>query len=156
MFSQTCIKNSVHGGGVCLSACWHTHTPLGRRPPGQTPTSQTPPWSDTHLDRHPLGRHPLADTPRQTPPGRHPWADTPGQTPHRQTSPWADTSRVDTPRADTPRADTPWADIPLADTPPGRHMQLLFILLVRVVWKYTRMAVKAYRHTDIKRSIRCL
>ena len=32
IFSQACVKNSVHGaGGVCLSACWDT-------PPGQTPS----------------------------------------------------------------------------------------------------------------------
>ena len=52
MFSQACVKNTVHGG---------THTPPGRQPP----------QADTHpLDRHPLGRHssPQADTPlRQTP-----------------------------------------------------------------------------------------
>ena len=36
IFSQACVKNSVHGmGGVCLSACWDIH-PLGRHPPGQT------------------------------------------------------------------------------------------------------------------------
>ena len=36
MFSQACVMNSVHGGGV-----------------------QTPPWADTHtLDKHPLGRPP--------------------------------------------------------------------------------------------------
>ena len=59
IFSQACVKNSVHrGGGVCLSACWDTHSPR-----------QTPPLADT----------PWADTPRQT----HPWADKP----FRQTHP---------------------------------------------------------------------
>ena len=29
IFSEACVKNSVHGGGggVCLSACWDTQTP---------------------------------------------------------------------------------------------------------------------------------
>ena len=60
MFSQACVKNSVHGG-VCQTFPLGRH-PLGRHSPG----------------RHPLGRHsPWADTPlRQTPPfGRHPPAD---------------------------------------------------------------------------------
>ena len=57
IFSQACVKNSVHRGeGVCLSACWDTppgaDTPPTRQPP-QTPldqadttpqTRQTPPW----------------------------------------------------------------------------------------------------------------
>ena len=47
IFSQACVKNSVGGGSVCLSACW-----------------DTPPWADTPLGQtHPLGRHhPQADT----------------------------------------------------------------------------------------------
>ena len=37
MFSQACVKNSVHRG-ICLRACWDTHPlcrhpPLGRHPP---------------------------------------------------------------------------------------------------------------------------
>ena len=55
IFSQECVKNSVHGGGeLCLAQCM-----LGYTPPGQTPPGQTPPWADTPL---------WADTPpRQTP-----------------------------------------------------------------------------------------
>ena len=43
IFSQACVKNSVHRvGGVCLSAC--SDTPLlGRQPP----------WTHRPLDRHP-------------------------------------------------------------------------------------------------------
>ena len=67
MFSQACVKNSVHSGvyptmywagGVCISVCT-----------GRVCVADTP-WADTH--------------PRQTPSS---WADTP-----RQTPPWADTS----------------------------------------------------------------
>ena len=67
IFSQACVKNSVHRGGegVCLSACWDTNPnpPRADTPPGPgTPLqgADTPPWS-----RHPLG----ADTP---PRSRHP------------------------------------------------------------------------------------
>ena len=58
MFSQACVKNSVHGEeGV------HSH-PLGRHP------QQTPPSGQTAAS----GQTPHADTlhPRQTPQGRHP------------------------------------------------------------------------------------
>ena len=51
IFSEACVKNSVHregGGGVCLSACW-----------------DTPPWTDT-----PPGQTPLGRLPGQTPPSR--------------------------------------------------------------------------------------
>ena len=62
MFSQACVKNSVHRGGVCIKA--HTpgqttprQTPAGRHPPGQTiPPGRHPP---PPLGRHPPGRHPL-------------------------------------------------------------------------------------------------
>ena len=39
IFSQACVKNSVHGGeGVCLSACWDTPPPpRTRHPPGSRP-----------------------------------------------------------------------------------------------------------------------
>ena len=55
MFSQACVKSSVHGRG-CIprpSACWDTH------PPTQCKLGYT----------HPLGRHPPGQTPS---PGRHP------------------------------------------------------------------------------------
>ena len=83
IFSQACVKNSVHGGGgvipsFLLAITGHM-TPWGRHPPGQIPprqtptTRQTPPrqtlnWVDTPQadipwGRHPLGTHPQADTP---------------------------------------------------------------------------------------------
>ena len=69
MFSQACVKNSVHREeGVSQAAlgqtppaqCMLGYTPLGQTPPGQTPPGHTPPWEDTL---------PWADTPL---PGRHP------------------------------------------------------------------------------------
>ena len=89
MFSQACVKNSVHGGRCTPPGQTGRH-PLGS-PPGKNPLGQTPPWADTsHLDRHlPLGRHPL----RQTPPtGRHPHRQTPSQvdTPLHQMATGAD------------------------------------------------------------------
>ena len=42
MFSQACVKNSVHRVAVCPKECWDRY-PLDRHPPG----------------RHPLGKHPL-------------------------------------------------------------------------------------------------
>ena len=65
MFSQACVKNSVHGvGGVYPKERWNA-------PPGQTFPS-----ADTLLGRHSTGQTPpwadniWADTPRQTPPTR--------------------------------------------------------------------------------------
>ena len=46
IFSQACVKNSVHTGGegVCLSACWDT--PPRKQPPPQTrQTHPPPPWT---------------------------------------------------------------------------------------------------------------
>ena len=66
IFSQACVKNSVHRGGedVCLSACWDTpreHTPETMHPPG---ADTTPPQT-----MHPPGPDPPApDTPDQAPP----------------------------------------------------------------------------------------
>ena len=61
MFSQACVKDSVHWGRVYPSMHW------GRHPPGQTPPGQTPPWTDTPhqtpTGQTPQGRHPPADTP---------------------------------------------------------------------------------------------
>ena len=62
IFSQVCVKNSVHRGRVSASVHAGIHGP----PPG----------------RHPMGRHPSGRHPQQTPP-----ADTPRQTP----TPWVDT-----------------------------------------------------------------
>ena len=84
MFSQACVKNSVHGG-VCLSACWdtppwrQTPSPRSRHPSLEADTSlcsQTPPLeADTPPPggRHPLGRHPPLEAdppPGYTPPWR--------------------------------------------------------------------------------------
>ena len=53
MFSQACVKNSVHTvGDVCLSACWDT--PSGRHPP---PPGQTSPGVNTADGAHPTGMH---------------------------------------------------------------------------------------------------
>ena len=49
MFSQACVKNSVHTGVV--------YTPLGRHPT----------WADTPRPDTPQGRHPQADTPAPPP-----------------------------------------------------------------------------------------
>ena len=46
IFSEACVKKSVHGG-VCLSACWDT-TP---RPGTHTPQDQAPPGPDTPGDQ---------------------------------------------------------------------------------------------------------
>ena len=56
MFLHLSVSHCVHSGGVCLSARWDTHPPLGR-PPRQTPLGKTPP-----------GKTP----PGQTPPSRRP------------------------------------------------------------------------------------
>ena len=46
-------------GGVCLSACWDTHNPLGRLPlPGQTPPGRRPPGQTPPLGRPPTGQTP--------------------------------------------------------------------------------------------------
>ena len=51
-------------GGVCLSACWDTHTPQGRYTPDRQPPRHKPP-----------GQNP--------PPGRNPtWADIPSPNDH--------------------------------------------------------------------------
>ena len=74
MFSQACVKNSVHreGGSVPPTGQTDRHPLLGRHPLGRQ--------GDNPLSRHPpAGRHhPWADTPlldRQTPHslGRHPY-----------------------------------------------------------------------------------
>ena len=67
MFSQACVKNSVHKGGGCTPLLWQAH-PLWQTPPSgrQTPTGQTPPGQTSPA---PLGRYPWprAGTPRDTP-----------------------------------------------------------------------------------------
>ena len=52
MYSQTCVKNSVHRG-VCLSACWDTPNPS----PGQAPhQADTPPLLPPNSSRRLLQR----------------------------------------------------------------------------------------------------
>ena len=60
MFSQVCVKNSVHGGEVYRPLGQTPHrtdtpranTPPGRHPPGQTLPGQTSPrWADTPTPR---------------------------------------------------------------------------------------------------------
>ena len=128
IFSVTCVKNSVHSGEVCLSACWDTN-PLSRHP--QTKHLQsTPPGT-----RHPL---PGADTP--TPWTWHPQPGTPRPgTPPDWASPWTrhqgDASvhaGIPPPRADIPQTRhlplsrlnwdhaPPRADTPRTRQPPPR------------------------------------
>ena len=72
IFSQACVKNSVHRGDVCHSACWDTPSP------GRHPTWADTPQAETPHGQTLLGRHPQAEMPPgQTPLGRHPGADTP-------------------------------------------------------------------------------
>ena len=61
IFSQVCVKNSVHRGGGCLSQCMLGYTPPGQTPPG----SRHPPGVDPPLEQSP----PRADT---LPPGSRP------------------------------------------------------------------------------------
>ena len=68
IFSQACVKNSVHRGeGVCLSACWDT-TPRDQADPPPPQTRQTPRTRQTppdQADPHGPGRPPPRT--RQTP-----------------------------------------------------------------------------------------
>ena len=50
MFSQACVKNSVHRGGVCL---WiqGVYTPLGRYPLADTPTGRHSLSREGHYSR---------------------------------------------------------------------------------------------------------
>ena len=85
VFTRVC--DSVHRGGVCLSACWDTATPLpGRRPScqgdppeGGTPEKEAPPWKENPQGGDPQeGGTPLPrrstppPTKREAPPGPHP------------------------------------------------------------------------------------
>ena len=111
IFSQACVKNSVHGGG--LPQCM-----LGYTPPDQTPRDQAPCplGADTPPDQAPpRSRHP---PPR---PGTHPQTRPPGSRhpPDQAHTPLG---------ADTPpdQATPPEADTPLQtrhpsqeQTPPG-------------------------------------
>ena len=74
MFLHLSVSHSVHGGGVCFSACWVTRTPGV-----DTPGSRHPPGADTP---------PGADAPNRS---RHaPWnRHHPEQTTNHPTSPWS-------------------------------------------------------------------
>ena len=59
IFSEACVNNSVHRGGVCLSACWDTTTPGSRHPSKTRHPRSRPPQEQTPLDQaHPRSRHP--------------------------------------------------------------------------------------------------
>ena len=61
IFSQASVSHSVHGGGVCLSACWDTPpragTPQQVHPPGSTPSLREahPPTVTAADCTHPTG-----------------------------------------------------------------------------------------------------
>ena len=69
IFSVACVKNSVHGEGVCPISCWDTPPPQtrGEHPPGADtplgPEADTPPGADLppeqtpYRNRHPPGAH---------------------------------------------------------------------------------------------------
>ena len=84
IFSQACVKNSVHRGGGWLP-------PWEQTPPKQTPPKSRHPQSRPPWNRPPGSRHP----PRADPPmSRHP----PGQTPPgTDTPPGADPTGADIP-----------------------------------------------------------
>ena len=124
MFSQACVKTSVHRGGLPQCMLGYT-SPLVRHLEVS---------ASVHAGIHPPVKHPLV----RHPPVRHslPWSDTPspGQTCHplvRQAIPWSDTPSPDQtplPCSDTPLVrhlplgqTPPWADTPLGQTPsPGQ------------------------------------
>ena len=58
MFSQACVKNSVHGGRGCLPLVRGDAHPLGRHSPGRHPLGRHPPGRHPHLGRHPPGQTP--------------------------------------------------------------------------------------------------
>ena len=67
IFSQACVKNSVHrGGGVCLGACWDAPPGAGADPPPEQ--EQTPPEQEQTPPRS-RNRPPGAEPP---PGSRHP------------------------------------------------------------------------------------
>ena len=56
MFSQACVKNSVHGGGVSQHSFGQSHSPLGRHPTFPSPPSTTG-YSQQADGTHPTGMH---------------------------------------------------------------------------------------------------
>ena len=87
IFSQECVKNSVHRGGGCLPQCMLGYTPPGTRPPqtrqADPPGTRPPPTRQADPPRPGRHHHPPrgADPPKQTPP----WEQTSPRT--RQTPP---------------------------------------------------------------------
>ena len=64
VFSQVCLKNSVHGARGGVHTPWQTNTPLGRH--------SLPRQADTPMARHPLaGRHPTTAADGTHPTGMH-------------------------------------------------------------------------------------
>ena len=108
MFSEACVKNSVHGGWVCIPACTGADTPHCPVHAGIHTPWQTPPRQTTSLGRHPPGRHP----PGRHPPGRHP----PGKHPPP--------SQIHTPSGQTP---------PSLVSPPGRPLQRTVRILLECI-----------------------
>ena len=54
----TGVCDSVHGGGVCLSACWDTHPSWEQTPPGADPPGkQTLAYDQRAAGTHPTGMH---------------------------------------------------------------------------------------------------
>ena len=107
IFSQACVKNSVHRGGGCLPQCMLGYTPPSRPPKDQTPQRRHPP------EQTPQGRH--------TPGTRHPpsGADT---TPPGTRPPGADTHTPGTRHPPPPGPDTQTP--PRPDPPPPRDQTL--------------------------------
>ena len=69
IFSQACVKNSVHRGGGCLPQCMLRYTPPDQ---AEAPDQADPPRADTPPDQADH-QHP----PEQTPRSRHPPKQTP-------------------------------------------------------------------------------
>ena len=143
MFSQACVKNSVHTGERCTPPGRQTPV-LGKHPPvRQTPPGQTPPGQTAPLAGSPHGQTSLqADTP---PPEMATATDSTHPTAmyscyHLQCScnkvmfslftvichsvhggGCIPPPRADIPWTDTPLARHPPGQIPPGQTPPGRH-----------------------------------
>ena len=97
MFSQACVKNSVHWGWGCLPHCMLGYIPWTsldtHTPPDPHALGTQPPWTHSPVDTPPPPRSTpaaLYTHPQDTPPypGHKPPAQTPpGHTPPGQTTP---------------------------------------------------------------------
>ena len=106
------MRDSVHRGDVCLSACWDT-TPLELNSPEQIcPRADNPPSRHLPGADTPQSRHPLEQTPQ--PPGQTPPRADPSQSRHPL--------RADPPSRPPQSRHPPGADTPQEQTPPGRAM----------------------------------